>query len=299
MAFIPKDFLLLILREVKSMPEENADIKKSAGRPEKEMSFWEHLEELRWHLVRSVVVLLVLAIGAFIMRSFIFDNIILAPKNPGFISYKVLCALGKSLSTDALCIGAEPLNIINIRMSGQFMVHLYVSFMVALVVAFPYILWEIWSFVRPALLPNEKKYSRGLVFFSTLLFIIGMVFSYFLIVPLTINFFSTYQVSDSVNNSITLNSYISTVVSLTLATGLVFELPIVVFFLTKIGLVTPKFMKKNRKYVLVILLTIAAIITPPDVFSQILVTIPLMLLYELSILISARVYRFKTSKLAG
>jgi len=137
------------------------------------------------------------------------------------------------------------------------------------------------------------------VIYSTVLFIIGMLFSYFLIVPLTVNFFSSYQVSESVNNTITLNSYISTVVSLSLATGLVFELPIVVFFLTKVGILTPAFMKKSRKYVLVILLTIAAIITPPDIFSQILVTIPLMLLYELSIFISNRVVRKKPAELAG
>ena len=281
------------------MTEVNSTKKKSSPSPEKEMSFWEHLEELRWHLVRAVIVLLILAISAFVMREFLFDVIILAPKNPDFISYRALCALGKLVSTDALCIGAEPLQIINIQMSGQFMVHLYISMMTALVVAFPYLLWEIWSFIRPALLPKEKKYSRGLVVYSTILFVIGMMFSYFLIVPLTINFFSTYQVSETVQNSITLNSYISTVVSLTLATGLLFELPIVIFFLTKIGLITPAFMKKNRKYVLVILLIIAAIITPPDIFSQILVTIPLMLLYELSIFISARVVKKKEAELAG
>jgi sec-independent protein translocase protein TatC len=281
------------------MSEVTSNKKKGNPSPEKEMSFWEHLEELRWHLVRAVIVLLLLAIGAFIMRKFIFDVIILAPKDPDFVSYRALCALGKLISTDALCIGTEPLQIINIQMSGQFLVHVYVSMMVALVVAFPYLLWEIWSFVRPALLPKEKKYSKGVVIYSTVLFIIGMLFSYFLIVPLTVNFFSSYQVSESVNNTITLNSYISTVVSLSLATGLVFELPIVVFFLTKVGILTPAFMKKSRKYVLVILLTIAAIITPPDIFSQILVTIPLMLLYELSIFISNRVVRKKPAELAG
>jgi sec-independent protein translocase protein TatC len=281
------------------MAEETSNKKKGNLSPEKEMSFWEHLEELRWHLVRAVIVLFLLAIAAFILRKFIFDVIILAPKDPEFISYRALCAIGKLVHTDALCIGTEPLQIINIQMSGQFMVHIYVSMMAALVVAFPYVLWEIWSFVRPALLPKEKKYSKGLVIYSTLLFILGMLFSYFLIVPLTVNFFSSYQVSESVNNTITLNSYINTVVSLTLATGLVFELPIVVFFLTKIGILTPAFMKKTRKYVLVILLTIAAIITPPDIFSQILVTIPLMLLYELSIFISARVVKKKEAELAG
>jgi sec-independent protein translocase protein TatC len=281
------------------MAEEISNKKKRKESPEKEMSFWEHLEELRWHLVRAVIVLVALAIGAFVMREFIFDTVILAPKNPDFISYRALCALGKLIHTDALCISSEPLKIINIQMSGQFMVHIYISMMAALVVAFPYLLWEIWSFIRPALLPKEKKYSRGLVVYSTILFVLGMLFSYFLIVPLTVNFFSSYQVSESVTNSITLNSYISTVVSLSLSTGLVFELPIVVFFLTKIGLLTPKFMKKSRKYVWVILLTIAAIITPPDVFSQILVTIPLVLLYELSISISARVVKQKEAELAG
>jgi sec-independent protein translocase protein TatC len=281
------------------MAEVISNKKKGESSPEKEMSFWEHLEELRWHLVRAIIVLVLLAIGAFILRKVIFDIVILAPKDPDFISYRALCALGKLVGSEALCIGTSPLEIINIQLSGQFLVHIYVSLMVALVVAFPYLLWEVWSFIRPALLPKEKKYSRGAVVFSTLLFIIGMLFSYFLIVPLTINFFSSYQVSESVENTITLNSYISTVVSLTLATGLVFELPIIVFFLTKVGLITTAFMKKNRKYVLVLLLVISAIITPPDIFSQVLVTIPLMLLYEMSIVIAKRMERKKKDELAG
>ncbi|MDX9906324.1 MAG: twin-arginine translocase subunit TatC [Bacteroidales bacterium] len=281
------------------MPEEISNKKDKGKAAEKEMSFWEHLEELRWHLLRSAVVLVVLAIGAFLMRRFIFDVIILAPKEPGFISYRALCAIGKWLHTDSLCLDIEPLQIVNIQMSGQFMVHLYISLMTAVVVALPYLLWEIWSFVRPALLPKEKKYSKGIVFYSTLLFVLGVLFSYFLIVPLTINFFATYSVSDSVNNTITLNSYISTIVSLTLSTGLVFELPIVVFFLTKVGILTPAFMRKNRKYVIVILLVLAAVITPPDVFSQIMVTIPMLLLYEMSIVISARVLKKRKEELAG
>lgn len=267
--------------------------KKPQKETEKEMSFWEHLEELRWHLFRAVLVLFLLAIAAFIFREFIFDEVILAPKNSDFFTYKILCRLGELISVDSLCLGDIDLQIINITMAGQFTTHLYISFITALVVAFPYVIWEIWSFVRPALLPKEKKYSRGAVFFSTLLFILGMLFSYYLIVPLTVNFFSTYQVSESVVNNITLSSYIGTVVSVTLATGLVFELPIFVFFLTKVGILTPSFMKRNRKYVLIILLTIAAIITPPDIASQILVTIPLMLLYEFSIYISSRVIKNK------
>lgn len=280
------------------MAEVISNKKRREKSPEKEMTFWEHLEELRWHLLRAAIILLLLAIGAFIMRDFIFDQIILAPKESDFLTYRLLCALGKWLSVNALCIGTVPLEIINIRMSGQFITHIYVSLMTAVVVAFPYLLWEVWSFIRPALLPKEKKYSRGAVFFSTLLFLMGMLFSYYLIVPLTINFFSSYQVSEAVDNTIALNSYISTVVSVTLATGLVFQLPILVFFLSKIGVLTPSFMKKNRKYVMVILLTISAIITPPDIFSQILVCIPLLGLYELSIMISARVTR-RQAELAG
>lgn len=263
------------------------------------MSFWGHLEELRSHLIRAVIVLLLLAIAAFVMRKLIFDVIILAPKNPDFITYRAFCALGRWLNIDSICIGTEPMQIVNIEMSGQFMIHVYVSLMAAVVVALPYLLWEIWSFVRPALLPKEKKYSRGAVFYSTLLFVIGMLFSYYLIVPLTVNFFSTYQVSESITNTITLSSYISTVVSVTLACGIVFELPIVVFFLTRVGILTPAFMKRNRKYVLIILLTVAAIITPPDIFSQILVTIPLMLLYEFSIFVSSKIYKKPEEKLAG
>lgn len=281
------------------MAETISNKKQGEKSPEKEMSFWGHLEELRSHLIRAVIVLLVLAITAFIMRKFIFDVIILAPKDPDFITYRAFCALGRWLNIDSICIGTEPMQIVNIEMSGQFMIHVYVSLMAAVVVALPYLLWEIWSFVRPALLPKEKKYSRGAVVYSTLLFAIGMLFSYYLIVPLTVNFFSTYQVSESIANTITLSSYISTVVSVTLACGIVFELPIIVFFLTRVGILTPAFMKKNRKYVLIILLTIAAIITPPDIFSQILVTIPLMLLYEFSIFVSSKIYKKPEEKLAG
>jgi sec-independent protein translocase protein TatC len=281
------------------MAEDIPNNEKSRKSPEKEMSFWEHLEELRNHLIRAAVVLVLLAIGAFIMRKFIFDAVILAPKDPDFISYRALCKLGHWLSIDTLCLKTVPLEIINIQMAGQFSTHIYVSMMAALILAFPYLLWEVWSFIKPALLPKEKKYSKGVVLYSTLLFILGMLFSYFLVVPWTINFFATYQVSESVNNTITLSSYISTVVSVTLGSGLIFELPIVVFFLSKIGILTPKFMRKNRKYVLIILLTVAAVITPPDIFSQILVTIPLMGLYEISILISARILRKKTADLAG
>jgi sec-independent protein translocase protein TatC len=281
------------------MHEEFSNKKKQQPPVEKEMSFWEHLEELRGHLIRSVAAILIFSIIAFINKKLIFDYVILAPKNPHFITNRFFCKMGELLSLDGLCIGNFNLSLQNINMSGQFMMHMYISFVAGLVVAAPYILWEFWRFVKPALHTKEKKYSKGAVLASSGLFIIGVLFAYYIIVPLTINFFGTYQISESVINQINLDSYISTIISVTLATGLVFELPILVYFLTKIGILTPSFMRKTRKYMLVIVLTVAAIITPPDIFSQILVSIPLLGLYEVSIWISARVYKKKQAELAG
>ncbi len=267
--------------------------KKEAPKPppEKEMSFWEHLDELRWHLVRSIVAVVVLGIVAFIFKDFIFDRIILAPIRPDFLTTRLLCEFSEYSGLTSLCLDNSNLEIINIKMSGQFLTHMYISIMAGVILAFPYILHEIWSFIEPALMPTEKKYSGGAVFVCSVLFLVGVLFSYFLIVPLTINFLGTYQVSEAVANNVSLSSYISTVVSVSLSVGIVFELPVFVFFLTRVGILTPEFLKKNRKYTLVILLVVSAIITPPDIFSQILVVIPLMGLYELSISISRRVIR--------
>jgi sec-independent protein translocase protein TatC len=286
------------------MSEYHSTKKKTEGNPEREMTFWEHLEELRWHLVRSAAVLMILAIVAFVNRKIIFDQVILAPKEADFITYRLFCQLGDFLGVASLCLKDFTLQIINIELSGQFMVHIYISFIAALVVAFPYFLWEIWSFIRPALKEKERRYSRGAVLASTILFFMGVFFSYFLVVPLTINFFGGYQVSEAVANSITLSSYVNSVITVTVACGVVFEMPILVFFLTKVGIVTPKFLKRNRKYTLVILLTISAIITPPDIASQIIVCLPLQLLYEFSIIVSSRVYKRdqkkkETEELAG
>jgi sec-independent protein translocase protein TatC len=212
------------------MAEVNSNKKKK--NKEKEMSFWDHLEELRWHIVRSFLAIVILAIIAFLNRTIIFDMVILAPKDSEFITNRLLCQVSEFLSIPSLCIGDVSLKIININMSGQFMIHMYISMVVGLIVAFPYIIFEIWSFVRPALHLNEKKHSGGAVLVSSFLFICGILFSYFLIVPLTINFLGTYQVSDFVQNQISLSSYVSTVVSVTLSVGVVFELPIFVYFLS-------------------------------------------------------------------
>lgn len=264
--------------------------KSKEKKNENQMAFWDHLEELRWHILRSFIVVFVLAIGAFLARHIIFDLIILAPKSSDFITNRFLCTIAEFTSLDALCINEMNLKIVNLKMSGQFLIHLYISIITGVILGIPYIIAEIWAFIRPALYPNEKKHSTGAIIITSFLFLVGVLFSYFLIVPLTINFLGTYQVSETVQNTISLSSYIGTVVSLTFAVGLVFEMPVFVYFLTKVGMLTPQFMKKNRKYMIVIILAMSAIITPADIFSQILVSIPLFGLYEFSIIISRRLY---------
>jgi len=278
--------------------------KNNHAEPVQEMSFWEHLEELRWHLVRSILAILVLAIAAFFSKDLIFNQIILAPKSSEFITNRGLCLLSQWLAsvwqafpTDALCIKDFSLKLINIKLAGQFLIHLYISIFAGVIVAFPYIIWELWRFIKPALYKTEQQYTRGAVFWSSFLFILGISFSYFVIVPMAVLFLGSYNVSENVENQIALNSYISTVVSLTFAVGLVFEMPILVYFLTKVGILTPDFMRKNRKAMVVVVLIISAIITPADVFSQILVAIPLLFLYEISILVSSRIYNKQQAEL--
>lgn len=253
-----------------------------------EMTFWDHLGELRGHLVRSLIAIILFAIIAFINKNFVFNNIILAPKEADFITNQLLCKLGQLINIDYFCVSEFSLKIININMAGQFMTHMYISFMAGVVLAAPYIIYEFWKFVEPALYDHEKKNSGGTVLVCSLLFLFGILFSYFLIVPLALNFFGSYQVSEDVSNTISLSSYISTVVSVTISIGVVFELPVIIFFLTKAGLISIDFLKKNRKYMLVIVLILSALVTPPDIFSQVLVTLPMMILYEFSILMAKR-----------
>jgi len=256
---------------------------------DKKLSFWEHLEALRWHIIRSFIAILVFAITSFILKGIIFDKIIFAPKEPDFFLNYYLCLFGQKINVTTLCINQEPLELINTKMSGQFSMHILVSIVSGIIISFPYILWEIWRFIKPALKHTESKYSRRMIFYSSLLFFMGVLFAYYIITPLTINFLGYYNVSEQVNNLINLNSYISTLTSLVLINGIVFELPILAYFFTKIGLLSPRVMKKYRKIALVIILIVSAVITPPDVFSQILVCLPLLLLYELGIKISSRV----------
>ena len=261
-----------------------------------EMNFLQHLEELRWHLIRSIASVLIIAIVAFLNKSFVFDVIIFSPKGADFITYQFLCWLSVQLnaffptliSADVLCIGGNIPQLQNLNMSGQFTTHIMISVVTGFVVAFPYIFWEIWRFIKPGLMDKEKKLSRGTVFFSSFLFTTGILFGYFVIAPLSINFFSTYQVSADVANQFTLSTYISTLTTIVLACGVLFELPIVIYFLTRAGLIYPEMLQVYRKHAIVGAFVLSAILTPPDVFSQFLVTIPLAILYEISIVISRR-----------
>ncbi|MBP7849475.1 MAG: twin-arginine translocase subunit TatC [Lentimicrobiaceae bacterium] len=271
------------------MAEEYSNKQEKKKDNGKEMTFWEHLDALRGHLFRSLMAVTAFTILAFVNRKVLFDKIILAPKEADFPTNRMLCKLGDLLNTPQLCLGNLELNIINIQLSGQFLTHMYISLAAGVVLALPYIVWEIFRFIEPGLYEHERKYARGGVWITSLLFITGVLFSYFLIVPLTIQFLGGYQVSASVANQIALGSYIKTVVSVSFAVGLVFELPVLIYFLARTGIVTAAWMRKNRKIMLVLTLVLSAIITPPDVFSQIMVAIPLIILYEFSIRIAAKV----------
>ncbi len=255
----------------------------------KEMSFLDHLEELRWTIIKSVVSVMIFAVVAFIFKDIIFDEVLFAPREPDFFTNLKFCDFGKFIGSESLCINTTYFDIINIQMSGQFMTHIKVSLVIGFILAFPYIFWQFWQFISPALHTNEKGYARGSVFWSSVLFIMGVLFGYYIITPITVHFFSNYMVSETVDNQINLTSYISIINSVVLSCGVVFELPILIFFLSKAGIVSPEFLKKYRKHALIIILTLSAIITPPDIFSQIIVSIPLLILYEVGIIISKRV----------
>ena len=253
-----------------------------------EMSFLDHLEVLRWHLVRSAIAVVVLACYFFIEKDLIFDKIILAPKYANFITYRIMCRLDDLVDAGgALCVNQLNFDLINTDLSGQFTMHMWISIMSGFVASIPYILWEIWRFIKPALKEKERKNATGFVFYASALFIMGVLFGYYVVVPLSVNFLGSYQVSAAVANMISVDSFVGTVTNITLASGIVFELPILVYFLSSLGIITPEFMRKFRRHAVVVILVVAAIITPsPDITSQMLVAMPLYVLYEISIFVS-------------
>ena len=259
---------------------------------EKEMSFLEHLEDLRWHLLRSIVAILIAALIAFMAKDFVFDVLLFGPKKTDFLTYKLLCKSSNLLGFDnSFCFSELPFTIQSRTMAGQFSAHIWTSITLGFVMAFPYVIYQFWKFISPALYTHEKKSASGFISISSILFFIGVLFGYYVIAPLSIRFLGTYAVSSEVLNEFDLNSYTALVRASVLASGIIFELPILVYLLTKVGLITPEFMRKYRKISLVIVMLLSAMITPPDVASQIIVAIPVLILYELSIFISKRVVR--------
>jgi sec-independent protein translocase protein TatC len=259
-----------------------------------EMSFLDHLEDLRWLLVRSTIAVIVMAIVTYFISDYLFDTIIFGPTRPTFFTYTFFCELSSYLGIgDTICITEMPFIIQNTEMEGQVNVFIWVCILAGFILSFPYILWEIWKFIGPALYEKEKKNAKVFIFFSSILFFLGVLFGYFVVIPMSVNFVATFTVSDVVKNQFTLDSYIGMVKTSVLASGLFFELPIIIFFLTKLGLVTPNFLRTYRKYAIVLVLIIAAIVTPPDVVSQTIVAIPMLLIYEASIWISVFVSKTK------
>ncbi len=270
-------------------------IKNKGKNLEAEMSFFDHLEVLRWHLIRSAIAIVIFMSLAFTYYDFIFDTIIMGPKKADFWTYRMMCIIGNKFHLWAdFCVTKIPIRIINTEMAGQFTLQINSALLIALILGFPYLLYEIWRFVKPALTDIERKSASGFVFYATLLFALGVLFGYYIVSPLSINFLANYTVSPEIENTITIDSYLSSVATLSLGSGIIFELPIVIFILSKIGIMTPQFMRSSRRYAVVIILIIAAVITPtPDILTMLTVSAPLFLLYEISIVIAARVHKKK------
>ncbi len=260
-----------------------------------QMSFMQHLEALRWHLVRSALVIFVAGITLFCFNNFIFDTVIFGPLRPDFISYRALCSLGYHIGAgDMMCMTVKTPHLQTLSASEQFFTHMWISLLGGIILSFPYILYELWKFIRPALKEKEASPAKLFVVIASILFLIGIFFGYFLLFPMSYNFLINYQLSDSgiVQTNNTLDDYISLISTMTLVSGIIFELPVLVYFLTRLTLLTPDFMRKYRKYAVVVILIAAAIITPsPDVTSQMVVAIPMYFLYEISIFVSAYVVK--------
>jgi sec-independent protein translocase protein TatC len=262
-----------------------------------EMSFLDHLEDLRWHLIRSISAIVIAATVAFMFKTFLFEVILFGPKSMDFPTYRWLCSMSKLIGVEtSFCADEFPFIIQNRTVAGQFSAHIWTSIYAGFIVAFPYVIYQLWKFISPGLKNNERNNSRGFIIISSLLFFIGVLFGYYVIIPLSLNFLANYNISNQILNEFDLSSYIGIVRSSVLASGIVFELPIVIYFLTKIGIVTPVTLRKYRKFALVIVLVLAAVITPPDITSQVIVAIPILILYQVSIYISAVVVRNQKRK---
>jgi len=270
-------------------------IKEKGKTIEAEMSFFDHLDVLRGHLVRASIAIVVFTVLAFRYYDFIFDEIIMGPGRTDFWTYRMMCAAVEKFNLGAdFCVTKLNFEIINTELGGQFTLQLNSSLMIGIVLGVPYLLFEIWRFVKPALKEEERKSATGFVFWSSLLFILGLLFGYYVVSPLSVNFLTNFEVSEIINNQITIDSYFSVIATLSIGAGITFELPTIIYILSKLGIMTPQFMRSSRRYATVIILIIAAVVTPtPDLVIMLTVSLPLFLLYEVSIFISARVERNK------
>lgn len=263
---------------------------------EKQMSFLGHLEELRWRLVRSAIAILIIATVLFIYTDPIIKHVYIAMSHTDFATYRFFCWLSDVLNLkDGLCATDIPIDIQSIEMTQQFATNMYFAIVGGIIIAFPFIFYQIWSFIRPGLKEKEAKITRGIVFYASLLFMLGILFGYFLVSPLAVQFFGGYKLTEEISNNFTINSYMSMITTTTFFSGLFFELPVVIFLLTKMGIVNPEILKKYRKHALVFILIISAVITPPDIISQILVSLPVLGLYEIGILVSKSVTKGKAN----
>lgn len=263
---------------------------------EEGMSFLDHLEALRWHLLRSVAAILIFTVIAFLSKSIVFGIIILGPSKIDFLTYRVLCDIAMSLNIPALCIDELPFTIQSRQMTGQFSMHMTSSFVIGFIVAFPYVFWEVWRFISPGLYDQEKNAARGAVFFVSLLFFLGAAFGYYILSPLSINFLSNYRLDPSILNEFDITSYVTTLTMLVLASAIMFQLPVVIYFLSMSGLVTSGMLRTYRRHAIVVILVLAAVITPPDVISQLLIAMPILVLYEAGITIAKRLEKKRALK---
>jgi sec-independent protein translocase protein TatC len=285
------------MAEETSREEESTKKSKKTVEEKAEMSFLDHLETLRWHIIKSVISIFVFATLAYIYSDFIWNTIILAPKGHDFWTSRMLIKLGDFFGYKSDGLMSKDLSLINFNLSGQFMVDIWTAIIAGFIISFPYVMYQFWSFIKPALYENERRHATGAVAIMSGLFFVGVLFGYYLIVPFSLDWLATYSISSQVVNQINILSYISSVTSIVIAGGIAFELPVLVYFLSTIGVLTPKFLRKYRRHSYVLLLIIAAIITPPDVLSQLIVTIPLVILFEVSIFISAHVDKAHKRKL--
>ena len=261
------------------------------------MSFFGHLEALRWHLMRSAFAVVFFAIVAFCNYTFIFQKVIMGPFDPNFWSYKMMCYLGTLFHLDGFCITKINGILISNEVGGQFMLQLNSSLLIGVICAIPYVLFEIWRFIKPALLENERKAASNFVLYASTLFIVGILFGYYILAPESVAFLAGYTVSPEIHNQFTVASYLSIVATVTLLTGIVFELPIFIYILASIGILTASFMRKTRRYAIIIIMIVGALISPsPDILTTTLATVPLLVLYEVGILVAAVVEKRKLKK---